>query len=314
MAEAESVFEIAEGVQSVQIDDAEIVEDCEAEGGGAGEHAAESGGGEGGAKKKKKKKKKKKSAAAAAEADSAESGGVAEPAAGEAGEDGEGGEGDEEGEDAADEDGESAAAKKKKKKKKKKKSNAQKKKAADENFNTWAQGVLAATASQLDGIEDPAAIPDNMKGYSYSGPLRPAYITPQVRVPEHIVHTDYAYDEGGVPHSEVKAKTGGKSIDVRTEEQLAGFRHACRCGREIIDTAGKFLKVGVTGDEIDRIVHAKTVELGGYPSPLNYYKVSRLQVQQLTRFIQLLTAVSATFCTWILTISSLSPCVCPRTR
>jgi methionyl aminopeptidase len=30
------------------------------------------------------------------------------------------------------------------------------------------------------------------------------------------------------------------------------------------------VKVGVTTDEIDRIIHEATIERGGYPSPLNY--------------------------------------------
>jgi hypothetical protein len=140
----------------------------------------------------------------------------------------------------------------------------------------WAAQVLAVT-SQLDGITDPTAIPPRMRGYNYSGSLRPAHTTPQVSVdsvPAHVLRTDYANDPDGIAHSEVKATytPGKKTIDVRTEAELTGFRHACRCGREVLDTASKFLKAGVTGDEIDRIVHATTVEMGGYPSPLNYYK------------------------------------------
>ena len=40
----------------------------------------------------------------------------------------------------------------------------------------------------------------------------------------------------------------------------------------------RFLRVGVTGDEIDRIVHAATLERGAYPSPLNYYRSAMLVV------------------------------------
>ena len=32
------------------------------------------------------------------------------------------------------------------------------------------------------------------------------------------------------------------------------------------------MKVGVTCDELDRIVHDATVERGAYPSPLNYHR------------------------------------------
>jgi hypothetical protein len=32
---------------------------------------------------------------------------------------------------------------------------------------------------------------------------------------------------------------------------------------QVLDIASSFLRVGVTGDEIDRIVHAATIERGG---------------------------------------------------
>ena len=64
------------------------------------------------------------------------------------------------------------------------------------------------------------------------------------------------------------------------EQQLA---------REVLDEAAKIIKPGVTGDEIDRVVHEVTqsravtiyvlckllqasIERDCYPSPLNYYK------------------------------------------
>jgi len=37
-----------------------------------------------------------------------------------------------------------------------------------------------------------------------------------------------------------------------------------------LEVAGKVAKPGVTTDEIDRVVHEKCIELGCYPSPLNY--------------------------------------------
>jgi methionyl aminopeptidase len=42
-------------------------------------------------------------------------------------------------------------------------------------------------------------------------------------------------------------------------------------GRQVLDVAGKALRVGVTTDEIDRIVHDACMERDVYPSPLNYY-------------------------------------------
>jgi methionyl aminopeptidase len=42
-------------------------------------------------------------------------------------------------------------------------------------------------------------------------------------------------------------------------------------GREVLDTASAALKVGITTDEIDRIVFDACMERDLYPSPLNYY-------------------------------------------
>lgn len=38
----------------------------------------------------------------------------------------------------------------------------------------------------------------------------------------------------------------------------------------VLEAAKEAIKPGITTDEIDRIVHEKCIELGAYPSPLNY--------------------------------------------
>lgn len=43
----------------------------------------------------------------------------------------------------------------------------------------------------------------------------------------------------------------------------------------MLDEAFKAVAVGVTTDEIDRIVHEASVDRQCYPSPLNYYQVQR---------------------------------------
>ena len=50
------------------------------------------------------------------------------------------------------------------------------------------------------------------------------------------------------------------------------MREVCLIGRKVIDIAHKAVKVGITTDEIDRIVHEACIEYEVYPSPLNYYK------------------------------------------
>ena len=40
----------------------------------------------------------------------------------------------------------------------------------------------------------------------------------------------------------------------------------------MLDEAAKAADIGVTTDELDRIVHEAAIERDCYPSPLNYYK------------------------------------------
>lgn len=46
-------------------------------------------------------------------------------------------------------------------------------------------------------------------------------------------------------------------------------------GREVLDEAACVMAVGVTADEIDRVVHEACVDRECYPSPLNYYEFPR---------------------------------------
>ncbi|RMX65502.1 hypothetical protein DD238_003648 [Peronospora effusa] len=103
-------------------------------------------------------------------------------------------------------------------------------------------------------------------GFQFTGTLRPGIVSDMSEVPEHIQRPDYA--ETGIPVSEQQAS---KSIPIYTSEQIAGIREACRLGREVLDIAGNALRPGITGDEIDKIVHTACIERGCYPSPLNYY-------------------------------------------
>jgi len=61
-------------------------------------------------------------------------------------------------------------------------------------------------------------------------------------------------------------------IFFQSPDELDDLRYACQMGREVLDIAGNAVRVGITTDEIDRIVHEACIERGCYPSPLNYYK------------------------------------------
>lgn len=116
-----------------------------------------------------------------------------------------------------------------------------------------------------------AAAYDPFPGYSYSGTLRPfPYGVPARRaVPKDILKPDYAVT--GIPRSEMDVRNkAATTIPVLTRAEQESMREACRLAREVLDIAGAAIKEGVTGHEIDGIVHEETLKRNAYPSPLNY--------------------------------------------
>lgn len=89
-------------------------------------------------------------------------------------------------------------------------------------------------------------------------------------VPAHIPRPDYADHPSGKSLSE-EAERGKTTIKILDDEEIEGMKVACRLGRLCLDAAANACDVGVTTDEIDRIVHETAVENDCYPSPLNYY-------------------------------------------
>ena len=97
--------------------------------------------------------------------------------------------------------------------------------------------------------------------------------------------------------SEQRDKTSHNHIRIYTENELNGvgefegygLRHACQMGREVLDEAGKALRVGVTTDEIDRVVHEACLERDCYPSPLNYYNFPKSVCTSVNEVIVSLT-------------------------
>ena len=193
-----------------------------------------------------------------------------------------GGDDDDDDEDnEAEEGGAEGGAAKKKKKKKKNKKKKKKGGASDPEFDAWAAKVIADTSHLVEGVEDPMAEPEEFENYDYSGDLRAAYVTKQATVTEDgIVHTDYSED--GIPTSEEEAKGAARAgskgtIETLNAEETERLREVCKIAREVMDAGRKFLRVGVTGDEIDRIIHAASVERGAYPSPLNYHNFPKVR-------------------------------------
>lgn len=87
-------------------------------------------------------------------------------------------------------------------------------------------------------------------------------VSPANPVPEHIGRPEYA--ASGVPSS---SRASCKKKDA---DQIERIREAGRIAREVLDTVLARVRPGITTDELDRIAHQKTIELGAYPSPLNY--------------------------------------------
>jgi hypothetical protein len=97
------------------------------------------------------------------------------------------------------------------------------------------------------------------------------------------IQTSLLMPKKGIPKSEFMARSS--EIKVLNPQEIEGVKKACKVKRgsvysiylitkqitrEVLDIAAKAVRVGITTDEIDRIVHEATIERGAYPSPLNY--------------------------------------------
>ena len=107
--------------------------------------------------------------------------------------------------------------------------------------------------------------------YQFTGKLRPFPYGEKRQVSENIYKPDYAVHPLGYPISEQNVKNRN-NIHVLDKKEIEAMRVVCRLGREVLDEAAKAIKVGVTTDEIDRVVFDACIERNCYPSPLNYYQ------------------------------------------
>ena len=92
--------------------------------------------------------------------------------------------------------------------------------------------------------------------------IRQGLVSPGRPVPPHIVRPPYLRNGGDPGRSTMS--------HVRTPAEIEAMRHANHLAADILMYVGPFVQPGVTTDRIDMIVHDKTIELGGYPSPLGY--------------------------------------------
>ena len=138
--------------------------------------------------------------------------------------------------------------------------------------NNWEKHkILHKIVKDVRKAKDPSTLPTEFKGFMFTGTLRPYQKTAKRTVPDHIARPDYADHPEGFPTSEDLERRTSTGIRVYTPSEIDRMRAVCKLGREVLDIAGAAVKVGCTGEEIDRIVHEATVERGAYPSPLNYH-------------------------------------------
>lgn len=57
---------------------------------------------------------------------------------------------------------------------------------------------------------------------------------------------------------------------ILNEEQINGIRESAKISVRIMDELDKFIKEGVSTEEIDNLVHKMTIDAGAIPAPLNY--------------------------------------------
>jgi len=104
--------------------------------------------------------------------------------------------------------------------------------------------------------------------FKYAGDVRPGTQTPQRTVVDTTISKpDYALD--GIPKGAARAPLPWV-IEVKTPDEIEKMRVAGRIAREVLDTAGRAVRPGITTEQIDCIVHEEALKRGGYPSPLNY--------------------------------------------
>lgn len=57
---------------------------------------------------------------------------------------------------------------------------------------------------------------------------------------------------------------------IKSKEQIDGIRESGKVNIAILDYVAENIRVGMSTEEIDKMVYEKTKELGGIPAPLNY--------------------------------------------
>ena len=79
-----------------------------------------------------------------------------------------------------------------------------------------------------------------------------------------------------INYDELRAKYQRLGIEtptfdmIKSEKDIEGIRKAGIVNNMVLDEVEKHIKAGMSTEEINTIVHNKTIELGGIPAPLNF--------------------------------------------
>lgn len=88
-------------------------------------------------------------------------------------------------------------------------------------------------------------------------------------MPCWIARPDYAESRKGIPESEEMIR-GSTYIKVLNQEEIEAMRTVGNITRTCFDEVAKCVEIGITTDEIDRLLHEAAIEHDCYPSTLNY--------------------------------------------
>lgn len=57
---------------------------------------------------------------------------------------------------------------------------------------------------------------------------------------------------------------------IKTPAQIAAIKESCQINTAVLDHVAAHIAVGMSTEEVNRLVHDKTLELGGIPAPLDF--------------------------------------------
>ena len=96
-------------------------------------------------------------------------------------------------------------------------------------------------------------------GFKFAGDIRPGQQTPQRTVPGNLGITFPNYAADGRPKDRPTMLPW--VIEVKTPDEIKKMRAAGRVAREVLDLAGRAVRVGIATDEIDELVHEATLKV-----------------------------------------------------